>query len=90
MNKQKKLSLVLIEWEDANHQGAWHTPIQAKEWWENKENYLCRNVGFLLHEDKKCVVVASRLAKDNDVGMLQRIPRNWVQKIYFIKESFKK
>lgn len=69
--------LVLVEWTDTTNIAAW-TPLDEIAAWAPDGGFACRNVGYLIHEDDDCVVLAARVALDAEppqVGLYERVPK---------------
>lgn len=75
--------LVKITWVDAhNNQGAWMTRDELAAFAAD-EAYRVTQVGYKVHEDDLCVVLAARLSTPSDeygqsFGMCERIPRKLI------------
>ena len=71
--------LVRIEWEDSSSTSrVWNT----QEYLSSAKNQRCVSVGFLVHEDKECVVVAGHMGMDEypDFAGDMRIPKSAIRK----------
>lgn len=69
--------VVLAEWVDATNMALW-TDVDDLADWAEDGGYLCRNVGYLVHEDDECIVLAGRIAlrgEPQQVGIFERIPK---------------
>lgn len=69
--------LVVVEWEDSTNIQEW-TPLDELASWAGEGGWRVRNVGYLVHEDDECVVLAGRLAADAQppqAGLYERIPK---------------
>jgi hypothetical protein len=83
--KRKKQKLIYIKWHDAYSSHHWHTSDELDEFL-NKGYCICENVGWLIYEDKKDLILYSRRTAwegkvnldDHQVGLLQKIPKTWV------------
>ena len=72
--------LVCIEWEDAMNIATWQDLSEAVEW-ATGPGFLCRNVGYLIHEDDQCVVLAARFnigIDDIQCGLFERLPKGMI------------
>jgi hypothetical protein len=79
--EQAAVPLVVIEWIDTTNIAAW-TDLADIEEWATDGGFVCRNVGFLIHEDDDCVVLAARVALDAEpaqVGLFERIPKGVIR-----------
>lgn len=84
MNKQK---LIYLKWHDAHSSGGWHTKEQLKKL-INEDNCMVEEVGWIVFEDAKEIVLAARklVWKDPDpnfttgeYGLVQKIPKTWLK-----------
>lgn len=78
------MRLIYIEWADAVHNAEWFTKDQA-EIWHDTTQYLIKECGWIVKEDKTGITLASRYKpKDNNTesqyGGLQWIPTTWIKK----------
>ncbi len=79
------MKLIYLEWEDAVSRNNWEETNDALEW-AKKRCALVRDVGWVLHEDKKQITLAARWQPEDDVfdteafGLLQKIPKTWIRK----------
>lgn len=74
--------LVMVEWIDATNIATWERLDEIAEWAKDG-GFVCRNVGYLVHEDDECVVLAARIALEADpkqVGLFERIPKGIIQR----------
>lgn len=68
--------LVCVEWVDTTNIAAW-TPLSDVAEFARDGGFICRNVGYLVHSDDDCVVLAARIAlsaEPHQVGLYERIP----------------
>jgi hypothetical protein len=66
------MTTLYIEWEDSSVlPGIWNSASDLA----NETNHVCTSVGFLVHSDKDCVVVASHKGPHDDYAGAMRIPR---------------
>lgn len=77
----KKPALTQVWWTDTtNVAGGWHDEDELKEFATN-EVWRCSNVGWLVHEDANCVVLAGRRTNDGKyTGLIERIPKKMIEK----------
>jgi hypothetical protein len=70
--------LLIVEWVDATNIAHWTDLADIAEF-ANDGAFICRNVGYLVHEDEDCVVLAARIALvgagAEQVGLYERIPK---------------
>lgn len=89
MNANKKI--LYIEWEDAvaNNSDVWRTSDEVIEW-AKSTNFIIKQIGFLIRETKKEIVLAGHCHDGGDewepqFGQLQKIPKTWIRKRKVIK-----
>ena len=75
--------LLYIEWEDAVYNAEWFTVGAAEEWHDTTE-YLIKECGWLVKENKSGITIAGRYKpEDNNTdaqyGGLQYIPKTWIK-----------
>lgn len=79
------MKLLYIEWCDAIASGLDWTDIDvAKEWAENTDWIVCE-VGWVIKETKKYIVIASTYKKEDvyttaQFKHLMKIPKTWIKK----------
>jgi hypothetical protein len=83
------MKLIYLEWQDAIHNANWFEKDLAEEW-HNATQFLIKECGWLVKEDKKGITLACRYkVEDNHTveqfGGLQYIPKTWVKKRKEIK-----
>lgn len=83
-NRLKKPVITYLEWEDAISEHSWFT-VQEMERWVEKECSTVKQIGWILHEDKEFIFMASRFIPgiDSSVdtwGNIQKIPKTWIRK----------
>lgn len=71
--------IVEITWRDAECDPAWVSVEEIKE----AKLPLIRTIGFLIHEDKEKLIVASTIGGDEATASM-KIPADWVIKIWYI------
>lgn len=72
--------VVLVEWVDTTNIATW-TDLDEIADWAATGGFVCRNIGYLVHEDPHCVVLAARVALGSEpqqVGLFERIPSGCV------------
>jgi len=71
--------------------------MPAKMGWFHEEDvqdflsdtdYLCCNLGWVIHEDKNMVTIASMVSKQDSVSHIQRIPKGCILQRKKIKNPF--
>ena len=73
--------LVVVEWVDTTNIPTWEDLADIGEW-ATDGGFICRNVGYLVHEDNDCVVLAARIAlvaEPQQVGLFERIPKGVIR-----------
>ena len=68
------MKLVYIEWVDATTSDGW----EKFDIHQHGIDY-CKSVGWLLHEDKQQIVMASTVS-DNQTNQRIAIPKAWIKK----------
>lgn len=69
--------LVAVSWDDATNIPTWED-LDGIAGWARTGGWRVTNVGYLVHEDDDCVVIAARAAFDAEprqVGLFERIPK---------------
>lgn len=83
-----KYKLVYIEWEDAQHDGRWMYKDEALTW-AKKQTWIVSEVGWIMKEDKKEIILFSRRTHPADseeqFGQWERIPKTWIRKRKVLK-----
>ena len=77
-------AIVRVEWEDSSSTSRiWN----SKEYLSTAKNQRCVSVGFLVHEDKDCVVIAGHMGLNDtpDFAGDMRIPKSAIRKRKRIK-----
>lgn len=75
----QKYPLIYIEWCDAYGNSAWFTEKEAIAWGEG-DDWVNKQVGWLLKETKEYMVIASRWQNAQEQwGHLQKIPKTWIR-----------
>lgn len=86
-----RFPLVVVHWEDASNVAVWGDLEEAQAFENIDFDYHCTNVGYLIRDDDKCVIVAARVAGDfTQVGLVERIPRGMVQRVDVLKPAKKR
>ena len=73
--------LVMVEWIDTTNIAQWVDLDEIPEW-ATDGGFVCRNVGYLVHEDDDCVVLAARVAigaNPEQVGLFERVPKGVIR-----------
>lgn len=69
--------LVLIEWEDAQHEFGWLDAFPK----DDPDHVMCQTVGWLMVKTKKHVVVAQTISGDDGIAQTLQIPMGMVHSI---------
>ncbi|MFN8290761.1 MAG: hypothetical protein U0U70_10920 [Chitinophagaceae bacterium] len=92
-NSSLSIPIIYLEWCDAISDGSgWMSFFKAKEW-GNNEDWVIRQVGFLLNETEEYLLLAGRVNPHNvteddlKVDGLLKIPKTWVRKRIDLSES---
>ena len=68
--------IIFIEWYDASAKADWADMTDVMEW--SKEDFIVREVGWIIYESKNWIIISSQLADDNFVGNRTKIPKKWI------------
>ena len=84
--------LIYIEWCDAiEAQKAWQSLEDIKSWAET-EDWITREVGYLLYESKEYILIANRIGRyqeNIEYSGLMKIPTTWIKKRISLGEYVK-
>lgn len=76
----KKFKLVYLEWNDAfEAPDTWMTIKRVEEWGKN-EDWIVEEIGWILEENKKYILIANRRTKDGMYSSVMKIPKTWILK----------
>lgn len=81
--------LELVEWVDTTNIAVWTNLADIADF-ARDGGFQCRNVGYLVHEDDECVVLAARIAIAADpeqVGLFERIPKGVITARWSIEDA---
>lgn len=83
------MKLVYIEWQDACSNAEWFTKEQLEDWGKT-ENWIVREVGWLMEENSKYIILAGAWTpgsewRDEKFGKVIQIPKTWIKKRKVIK-----
>lgn len=73
----KRPEVVLVDWEDSASAARWHRPEELDAFAADK--FIASTAGFLVHEDRDCIVVAGAINSEGWYGSLQRIPKGMIR-----------
>ena len=68
--------LYLITWKDAESDCKWQDMDEIKKWAE--KDYVVRDIGWIIHENKKHIVICSQIGDEGGFGNKTKIPIGWV------------
>ena len=68
--------VAVVTWEDTTNVATWQDADDIREF-ATDGGWVCQNVGWVVHEDDDCIVLAARRADDKQghVGLAERIPK---------------
>ena len=82
MPKKSQETLLLVVWLDAGviSQGDWMTREEVLEHGDAGK-FLNRTVGWLIYEDKVCIILASQIAESDrpEYDLVMRIPKSLIR-----------
>ena len=76
----QKIKLIKVEWDDAHSSGGWRDREEYLDFLAD-DSYECENVGWLIAEDKKAILIAGRKSKCGQYGLIERVPKKMIKKI---------
>ena len=79
----KKDILVRVEWEDSSSRSRIWNPVESLK---EGANERCTSIGYLVHSDTECVVVAAHKGSYDYAGDM-RIPKRAIVKMRRLKEQ---
>lgn len=79
--KEKKLELVVIEWEDSLHKSGWVFPEEAEKFHSPPK---IENVGYVFKADKQGITLVNGVSDTCYAGLFF-IPRSQIKKIRKVK-----
>ncbi len=79
------MKLIYIEWADAISSGSVWIEKSALEGWIDNTEWIVKQVGWLLKETDKFILIASQLKPsdwftEEQYGHIQKIPKTWIRK----------
>ena len=80
MSKRKHLkrgTLVCVATHDIEHRGGWTAIDEIAK----RKPIVCRFVGWVIRDDRKCLVIVSSQGVEHDAFCYTRFPRGWVRKV---------
>jgi hypothetical protein len=73
-----KRQLVLVEWADAESHDDWQESEDVGKWIKEK-NFICREVGWVLEDNKDMLVLTSQIGDGDLIGNRTKIPKPWIR-----------
>lgn len=70
-------TLLLVEWVDAEADCTWADMKDVVEW--SSKVFTCREVGWVIEDNKDMLVLTSQLGDENLVGNRSKIPKPWIK-----------
>lgn len=67
------MKLIYVEWVDAVASSGWEKHEEAES------IHLCRSIGYVVKEDKDCLILASTISQDQNNCRIA-IPKAWIKK----------
>jgi len=77
-NIEKAYKLVQLEWVDAESDSTWDTKDKITVWAD--KDCVIYEIGWLVAETKKYIVISNQITYDGDIGNRTKIPRKWIRK----------
>lgn len=87
------VKIIYIEWCDAVSDGSRWMSMQDAKNWGNNEDWVVKQVGFLLDEKDEYLLLASRInphrVTEDEIRVdgLLKLPKTWVRKRIDLSES---
>jgi len=79
---EKKYKLVSLEWIDAQSDSDWCSPDKTALWAD--EDCVIFEIGWLVCESKKYIVITNQMGEDGDFGNRTKIPKKWIRKKEYV------
>jgi hypothetical protein len=70
--------LIYIEWCDAESHDDWQAAEDVDKWIKEK-NFMCREVGWVLEDNKEMSVLTSQIGQGDLIGNRTKIPKPWIK-----------
>ena len=85
MNKKalKKYKFIRVDWADAQSDCEWGSIDKIKEWAD--KDCIIHDVGWLVYEGDRYIVISSQFGEDGEFGNRTKIPKQWIVKRSDIK-----
>ena len=76
--------LIYIEWCDAIESQANWQSLEVIKYWAKTDNWIVRECGFLLEENKEYILLANRISNPEEdqpqYAGIMKIPSTWIKK----------
>ena len=84
MKKAKKKYIIeIVEWYDAQADCTWAEEEDIDKWM--KEDFLALEVGWVIRETKKMIILTSSIGNDGSIGNRTKIPKPWIKSRKFLR-----
>lgn len=83
----EKVPLEQVDWIDAESECSWENTDDVKKW--SEKDFIVTEVGWVIHENVKMIVITSQVGSDGSIGNRTKIPKKWIvgrKKLKFAKE----
>ena len=84
----KKYERITVEWVDAEGDCEWSEQDKIQEWAE--KDCTIYEVGWLVAETKKYIVVTNQITYDGTIGNRTKIPVKWIKKLEYVTTKRKR
>lgn len=72
-----------ISWKDAESDCEWKSECEVEKWLQ--EDCIIHEIGWLISQNKKYIVLSNQIAEDGTIGNRTKIPAGWIIKRKRIK-----
>ena len=72
----EKVPFEQIEWIDAESDVSWENMEEVRKW--SVKDFIATEVGWIIIENKKFVVITSQIGSDGTIGNRTKIPKKWI------------
>jgi len=73
----EKFPLYYLEWIDAESDSSWGDRNSVDKWLE--KDYMVHDLGWVVNESNKYLVICNQISADGDLGNRTRIPKAWIR-----------
>ncbi len=73
----EKFPLYYIEWIDAESEANWGDKDDLDKWLD--KDFVVHDIGWIVSENKKYLVICNQVSVDGDFGNRTRIPKVWIR-----------